>query len=47
MENSVQPFSMDIHKMTLCARMHKEGMKMLEEKINEELKEPDDFSSFY
>ena len=46
-ENNLHPFTFDIKKMGTCTRMYKESMKMLEEKINEELKEPDDFSGFY
>ena len=46
-ENNLHPFTFDINKMGLCTSMFKEGMNMLEEKIQEELKEPDDFSSFH
>ena len=44
-ENKCHPFTFDITKMATCTQLYKTGMRMMEEKIELELAEPDDFSS--
>ena len=43
-ENKLMTFGIDIHQMAPCLHIFKNGMQMLDEKIEQELKKPDDFS---
>ena len=44
-ENNVQDFTFDIRQMATCTQLYKTSIQMLEEKIERELEEPDDFAS--
>ena len=44
-ENNVSPFTFDITKMATCTKMYKTSIRMMEEKIERELEEPDDLAS--
>lgn len=42
LEQSAQPFTFDIMQMADCTRIFKQGIGMLGDKIEKELKKPDD-----
>ena len=43
----MQEFTFDIMKMRDCTALYKTGITMLEEKIERELKKPDDLTQLY
>ena len=46
-ENKLQELTFDIMKMADCTAVYKTGMTIMEEKIEKELKKPDDLAMLY
>ena len=44
-ENNLHDFTFDVRNMATCTQLYKTSMRMMEEKIERELEEPDDFAS--